>query len=114
MFTFASFRKVFKPTIDERIDFLKGIITLHKNAIGKCCTCTHHIESIMPGFVTDYGRCEKKCKHFPSKVCGLKEIECSEYEEVSLEKEYKELEKLQNEHEDTFSSFIMSRFERRE
>lgn len=99
------------------MDFLKGIITLHKNAIGRCCTCTHHIESTMPGFVTDYGYCEKKCKHFPSKVCGFKEVECPEYEEVSLEKECKELEKLQNEKNergDIFSSFIMTRFERRE
>ena len=50
---FASFRKIFKPTIDERIDFLKGIITLHKNAIGRYCTCTQQMESTMPGCVTD-------------------------------------------------------------
>ena len=116
IFTFASFRKIFKPTIDEQIDFIKGIIVLHKNAFGECCTCVHHEENKEPGFVMDYGCCKKNCKHFSEKVCGLKKIECPDYEEESLDKEYEELKKLKKEKEksDRFSSFIMTRFERRE
>lgn len=107
---FTSFRKIFKPAIDERIDFIKGNIVLHKNAFGECRTCVHHEESKAPGFVMDYGSCKKKCKHFPEKVCRLKKIECSDYEE--LEKLQREKEKSL--HTDNFSSFIISRFERRE
>lgn len=94
IFTFASFRKAFCPNIDDKIEFIQTIITLHKRFVGDCSTCSHHVGSDVPGWMTDYGYCKKKCSHFPEKVCGLKKIECSDYEEDSLDKEYAELEKL--------------------
>lgn len=109
---FAPFRKIFNPTIDDKIETLETIITLHKKYIGDCSTCNYHTPSNAPGWVTDYGSCLKNCKHFSGKVCGLEKVECSEYEEESLAWAYEDIEKLKKEKEqskrtDVFSSFIM-------
>ena len=78
-------QRIFNPTEAEQIEDLKWLSSLHIDQIGHCTTCKHYAGSEMPGFVTDYGICEKKSQMFIEKVCGLKRAECSMYEENTEE-----------------------------
>lgn len=94
---FADFRRMFFPTKEELIKDYKRIIKLHNNQIGQCSTCTHHIPTEEPGFVTDYGKCHVNSTLFLEKVCGLINVDCSYYieniDEISkLKTELKKLE----------------------
>lgn len=76
-----SFRRIFHPTKEERIEDLKTVLKLHKDNLYHCSTCANHFLTDMPGFVTDYGSCCLNSPIFAEKVCGLREIECPFYVE---------------------------------
>ena len=78
---FCDFRRVFNPTREELIDRYEMLLKLHNNQLGKCSTCTHYVGSSAPGVVIDYGSCRKCMKFFSEKACGMREIECTEYDE---------------------------------
>lgn len=79
---FSDFRRIFKPTKEERRQDLELFLKMHTDNIGKCCTCIHKIESHAPGFVTDDGSCDVKSLVFFKKVwADGKEPECPRYEE---------------------------------
>lgn len=90
---FSDFRRIFKPTKEERKKDLELFLKMHTNNIGRCSTCIHKIESDAPGFVTDYGSCDVKSPVFFKKVCAIEEEpECPQYEEDTA---YPELLKQQ-------------------
>lgn len=72
-------KRIFKPSIEEEIADLESIISIYGSLIGECCTCIHHEETSLPGYYTDYGRCEIKSECFSKKVSGLNKIPCSNY-----------------------------------
>lgn len=74
-------RLIFPPTKEEQIRDLEMLMKFHQELIGHCSTCTNHIPSSMPGFVTDYGECKAEAEIFPAKVCGLTDDPCSMYAE---------------------------------
>lgn len=77
-----SVRRIFSPTKEEEIEDLELYIRIHDNLIGSCSTCAHHTESTVPGFVTDYGECNKKYEKYLDKVVsGPNDIVCPLYEE---------------------------------
>lgn len=79
---FSDFRRIFKPTKEERKKDLELFLKMHTNNIGRCCTCIHKVESHAPGFVTDEGSCDVKSPVFFKKVCVIgEEPECLQYEE---------------------------------
>lgn len=77
----CDFRRTFNPTTEELIARYEMLLKLHNDQINNCSTCTHYIGSFAPGVVTDYGRCRKRMKIFSKKVCGMRKIECAEYDE---------------------------------
>lgn len=95
----ASFRRSFFPTDEEKIERLEMLISLHEDQLNYCSTCIHYISSMMPGFVTDYGRCAKNSPIFEDKVCGNIKEHCPYYEEdtQSVERLHRMLEKLKGE-----------------
>ena len=74
-------RRIFKPTKEEEIEDFETLLKFHNDYIGECSTCSNHIPSSYPGFVTDCGECKKNMKHFTEKVFGLRKIDCDEYTE---------------------------------
>lgn len=92
--------RVFKPEPEDTLKLLKMVVDGYNSAIGKCTTCVHHVPSEMPGFVTDYGYCKKNCECFASKVCGLEDIDCNEYEQRSIDKTLEEIKELEREIEE--------------
>ena len=77
------FRDIFHPSPERLLENYEFALEIHNNNIGKCSTCKYIIPPPpdLPGFVTDYGEC-KLCKDiFPSKVCGLDDVDCDGYEE---------------------------------
>lgn len=96
------FRRVFNTTREEKISSLEHLLELHYERIGYCGTCRWYIGSDMPGFVIDYGSCKKKCDCFSKKVCGLKDITCSNYEENLENVNYikEEIKKMKGEQND--------------
>lgn len=82
---FSDFRRIFKPTKEERRQDLELFLKMHTNNIGRCSTCIHKIESHAPGFVTDYGSCDVKSPVFFKKVCAVgEEPKCPKYEEDTV------------------------------
>lgn len=75
-------RDLFCPSEKQRIMQYKNLIDLMHRYKGDCCTCKWIIgpDPSLPGFVTDFGSCQKGCSHFAGKVCGLEKIECKDYE----------------------------------
>lgn len=111
---FASFRRIFHPTREERIHDLKQIIELHERAKGKCSTCEYHIPPTSPGFITDFGSCMHGEEVYNKKDYGFSEIECPFYKEDSIDTIQKELESLEAQTKpDDFEQFILNRFERK-
>lgn len=76
----ADFRKVFFPSPEEEKKDLERTVKLYFSHVGYCCTCAHHEESEMPGFVVDYGECRLNVPDFPEKACAPVEAGCELYE----------------------------------
>lgn len=82
----ADFRRTFCPTPEEEAADLELLKRLHREQIGCCSTCVHHVSSNMPGFVTDYGECKVNSSLFYEKVCALsEEPECPDYKEEEID-----------------------------
>lgn len=121
--SFNSFRRIFRPTLEEQINDLNKIIRLHDELIGTCFTCEHYISSSAPGFVTDYGFCESQEESFLRRlledVNNLKVDYCPLYREQSIDNIRAKLAKLEREvipenGRNSFEKFILTRFERKE
>lgn len=76
----ADFRRAFFPSPEEEKKDLERAVKLYFSFIGYCCTCAHHEESEMPGFVTDYGECRLNVPDFPEKACAQVGENCEMYE----------------------------------
>lgn len=76
-------RSIFFPTIKEQITQYERLIQIHNEQIGYCSTCKHYIptDPYLPGFITDYGKCELDKDIFTEKVCKLRDHDCDLYEE---------------------------------
>ena len=99
----ASFRRSFFPTDEEKIERFEMLISLHEDQLNYCSTCIHYISSMMPGFVTDYGRCAKNSPIFEDKVCGNTQENCPYYAEdtQSVQRLRKMIAKLKEERNET-------------
>ncbi len=53
---------------------------------GACQRCKHLIgpDPYLPGYITDFGSCDKNMECFESKVCHLVDMPCLNYEDISL------------------------------
>ena len=50
----VSFDEAFKPTIEDEIRSYEKLLELHKEQIGQCSTCIHHVPPVNYPVVTDY------------------------------------------------------------
>ena len=120
--SFHSFRRIFCPTLEERINDLKLIIRLHEESIGTCFTCEHHISSSTPGFVMDYGSCVFSDTRLLERLSNeTKYVEihlCPLYNERSIDDVREKLAKLEREvssanNRESFEDFVLTRFGRK-
>ncbi len=76
-----SLRRIFRPTKEERLSYLKRLLQLHREQIGFCSTCVH----LDPGttFSPDnHGECEVDEPIFARKACEIWTAEpCPQYVE---------------------------------
>ena len=92
-------KELFFPSDSELIRQYNYLLRLHKEQIGLCSTCVHYIETGLPGFVTDYGKCRINSPVFVKKVSKLtNDIKCSRYSEdkETVEKINNEISRLRN------------------
>ena len=87
-------KEIFFPDRKTQIKQITQIISLYKSQIGDCCTCLSYIPFDGPGFVSDYGDCKKSMSLFKDKVLSTKKINCSNYQERSIDYLYKKLKEL--------------------
>lgn len=79
----VSFDKVFKPTIEDEIRSYEKLLELHKEQIGQCSTCIHHIPPVNYPVVTDYGKCRLSESNFYDRIFD-QSIDCTNYEEDTI------------------------------
>ena len=80
----VSFDKVFKPIIEDEIRSYEKLLELHKEQIGQCSTCIHHIPPVDYPVVTNYGRCLLgDPKMFYYKIVE-QSIDCTNYKEDTI------------------------------
>lgn len=80
----VNFDKVFKPTIEDEIRSYEKLLELHKEQIGQCSTCIHHVPPVNYPVVTDYGRCLLgDPKMFYDKILD-QSIDCTNYKEDTI------------------------------
>lgn len=76
----VNFDKVFKSTIEDEIRSYEKLLELHKEQIGQCSTCIHHIPPVNYPVVTDYGSCRLSEPNFYDRIVD-QSIDCAKYEE---------------------------------